>query len=66
MSNVRLGLAAILWLVIDSLEHELNGMLHANRPSRAEEWREPELPPDEDRRWEDTRPKGPQSRHARE
>jgi hypothetical protein len=42
----------------DNLKHELDGMLHANRPSRAEEWREPELPPDEDHRWEDTRPQG--------
>ncbi len=40
----------------DALKQELSGMLHANRPSRAEEWREPELPPDEDGLWEGTRP----------
>ncbi len=42
----------------DNLKQELDGMLRGNRPSRAEEWREPELPPDEDHRWEDTRPRG--------
>ena len=30
------------------LEHELRGMLQGNRPSRAEEWRDPEPPADDD------------------
>jgi hypothetical protein len=38
----------------DQIKHELSGMLHANRPSRAEEWREPEPPGDDETR-EDTR-----------
>ena len=34
--------------VDDELEHELSGTLHGNRPSRAEEWRDPEPPADDD------------------
>ncbi|MGH3760740.1 hypothetical protein [Actinophytocola sp.] len=41
----------------DHLKHELDDALRGNRPSRAEEWREPEPPPDEDERREDTRPR---------
>jgi hypothetical protein len=40
----------------EAMKEELDGMLHANRPSRAQEWREPELPAEEDGRWADTRP----------
>jgi hypothetical protein len=32
----------------DELKHELEGMLRANRPTRAEEWRDPEPPADDD------------------
>jgi hypothetical protein len=32
----------------DELKHELDGMLRGNRPSRAEEWRDPEPPADDD------------------
>jgi len=32
----------------DALKHELEGTLHGNRPSRAEEWRDPEPPADDD------------------
>jgi hypothetical protein len=32
----------------DQLEHELRGMPQGNRPSRAEEWRDPEPPADDD------------------
>ncbi|HEY0453205.1 hypothetical protein [Actinophytocola sp.] len=32
----------------DNLKHELDGMLHANGPSRAEDWRQPELPDEDD------------------
>lgn len=34
--------------VDEELEHELRGMLQGNRPSRAEEWRDPEPPADDD------------------
>ena len=34
--------------VDEELEHELQGMLKANRPTRAEEWRDPEPPADDD------------------
>lgn len=34
--------------VDDELEHELKGMIQGNRPSRAEEWRDPEPPADDD------------------
>ena len=30
------------------LKHELRGTLQGNRPSRVEEWREPEPPADDD------------------
>jgi hypothetical protein len=40
----------------DTLKQELDGALRGNRPSRSEEWREPELPAEEDGRWEGTRP----------
>jgi hypothetical protein len=33
----------------DELKHELEGMIRGNRPSRAEEWRDPEPPADDDR-----------------
>lgn len=32
----------------DELKHELDGTLRGNRPSRAEEWRDPEPPADDD------------------
>ena len=32
----------------DELKHELRGMLQGNRPSRVEEWRDPEPPADDD------------------
>ncbi|PXY26958.1 hypothetical protein [Prauserella muralis] len=32
----------------DELKSELQGMLKGNRPSRAEEWRDPEPPADDD------------------
>jgi hypothetical protein len=32
----------------DEMKHELQGMLRGNRPSRAEEWRDPEPPADDD------------------
>ena len=32
----------------DELEHELEGTVRANRPTRAEEWRDPEPPADDD------------------
>jgi hypothetical protein len=32
----------------DELKHELRGTLQGNRPSRAEEWRDPEPPADDD------------------
>jgi hypothetical protein len=32
----------------DELKAELQGMLKGNKPTRAEEWREPELPADDD------------------
>ena len=32
----------------EELKHELEGMLRGNRPSRAEEWRDPEPPADDD------------------
>jgi hypothetical protein len=35
-------------LMDDQLKHELDGMLRGNRPSRAEEWREPEPPGDDE------------------
>lgn len=34
--------------VDEELEHELRGMIQGNRPSRAEEWRDPEPPADDD------------------
>ena len=33
---------------VNVLLHELRGMLQGNRPSRAEEWRDPEPPADDD------------------
>lgn len=32
----------------DELEHELRGLLQGNKPSRAEEWHDPEPPADDD------------------
>ena len=32
----------------DALKSELSGMLQGNRPTRAEEWRDPEGPADDD------------------
>jgi hypothetical protein len=32
----------------DELQHELEGTLRGNRPARAEEWRDPEPPADDD------------------
>lgn len=32
----------------DELKHELDGTVRGNRPSRAEEWRDPEPPADDD------------------
>jgi hypothetical protein len=32
----------------DALKRELDGMLRSNGPTRAEEWRDPELPADDD------------------
>ncbi|MFD1150955.1 hypothetical protein [Saccharothrix hoggarensis] len=32
----------------DELKHELEGTLRGNRPSRAEEWRDPESPTDDE------------------
>jgi hypothetical protein len=32
----------------DQLKHELRGTIAGNRPSRAEEWRDPEPPADDD------------------
>ncbi|MQA09796.1 MAG: hypothetical protein GEU98_14840 [Pseudonocardiaceae bacterium] len=32
----------------DELKHELEGTLRGNRPNRAEEWRDPEPPADDD------------------
>lgn len=34
--------------VDDELKHELEGTLRGNRSSRAEEWRDPEPPADDD------------------
>lgn len=34
--------------VDDELEHELQGTIRANRPTRAEEWRDAEPPADDD------------------
>jgi hypothetical protein len=34
--------------VDEELEHELEGTVRANRPTRAEEWRDPEPPADDD------------------
>ncbi|MPZ79857.1 MAG: hypothetical protein GEV28_05435 [Actinophytocola sp.] len=40
----------------DNLAHELDGMLRANRPNRAEEWRESEMPADDEPApWEEPR-----------
>lgn len=41
----------------DSMKHELDGMLRANRPSRAEAWREPESTDDAEDVEEETRPR---------
>ena len=35
-------------LADEELKHELEGTLRGNRPSRAEEWRDPEPPADDD------------------
>lgn len=32
----------------DNLKHEMEGMLRGNGPTRAEEWRDPEPPADDD------------------
>jgi len=32
----------------DQLKHELGGTVQGNRPSRAQEWRDPEPPADDD------------------
>ncbi|TDP91061.1 hypothetical protein [Labedaea rhizosphaerae] len=32
----------------DALKNELRGMMQANRPTRAEEWHDPEPPADDD------------------
>ncbi len=32
----------------EALKHEMSGYLQGNRPSRAEEWRDPEPPADDD------------------
>lgn len=32
----------------EELKHELEGTIRGNRPSRAEEWRDPEPPADDD------------------
>lgn len=32
----------------DELKHELEGTLRGNRPSRTEQWRDPEPPADDD------------------
>jgi hypothetical protein len=41
----------------EQLQHELEGTLRANRPSRAEEWRDPEPPADDDPEvWSGTAP----------
>jgi hypothetical protein len=37
----------------DSLKQSMQGMIRGNRPDRAEEWREPEPPADDDpERWQ--------------
>jgi hypothetical protein len=32
----------------EELKHDLDGMVRGNRPSRTEEWRDPEPPADDD------------------
>ena len=39
----------------EALKHELDGMLRGNRPSRVEEWRDPEPPADDDPELHDPR-----------
>src|SRR5918994_3741101 len=39
----------------DQLKHELRGLEQANRPTRAEEWRDPEPPADDDPQLHDPR-----------
>lgn len=49
----------------DELKHELEGTLRANRSSRAEEWRDPEPPADDDPNvppFADDRPEEPNDR----
>lgn len=43
----------------EALKHELEGTLRGNRPSRVEEWRDPEPPADDD---PDVRAAGPAAR----
>jgi len=46
----------------DELAHELEGTLRGNRPSRAEAWRDPEPPADDDvdvRGWHTGTPEQP-------
>ena len=43
----------------EELKHELEGMLRGNRPSRVEEWRDPEPPADDDPELHD--PRAPRS-----
>lgn len=43
----------------DQLRHELQGTLHGNRSSRAEEWRDPEPPADDDPAIATSGPAGP-------
>jgi hypothetical protein len=45
----------------DELKHELEGTVRANRSTRAEEWRDPEPPADDDR---DVPTAGPTNRES--
>jgi hypothetical protein len=42
----------------EQLKHDLQGMLRGNRPSRVEEWHDPEPPADDDPELHDPRAPG--------
>ena len=50
----------------EELKRELQGMVQGNRPSRTEEWRDPELPADDDPEWIRVSGSGPPRSTARE
>lgn len=51
--------------VDDELAHEMEGAVRGNRPSRAEEWRDPEPPADDDPRTEGWSPESEDTRERR-